>query len=97
MTTKAEKKWMDDITRIGCIVCYNQGHPQTPGVVHHILKNGRRQSHLQTICLCEPGHHQNGKNGKISRHPNKARFEAEYGTEQSLLEQTRGIVECAAY
>lgn len=93
MATKAEKKWMDAITQIGCIVCHNMGYPKTPGVIHHILKNGRRQSHKETICLCEPGHHQSG-NGvdKISRHPYKSRFEAAYGTEQQLLEQTRRMV-----
>lgn len=97
MTTKAEAKWMQAITQIGCIVCHNLGHHKTPGVVHHILKSGRRQSHLETICLCDPGHHQNGGKTKISRHPYKARFEAEYGTEQSLLEQTRRMVECGVY
>lgn len=92
MTTKAERKWMDAITQIGCIVCHLQGHPGTPAVVHHILKNGRRQSHLQTIPLCEPGHHQHGKDQKISRHPNKARFEAAYGTEDYLLQKTKELV-----
>ena len=91
MTTKAEKKWMDAITQIGCIVCHLQGYPGTPAIVHHILKNGRRQSHLQTIPLC-PGHHQNGTHGKISRHPNKARFEAAYGTEDYLLQKTKEFV-----
>lgn len=90
--TKAEKAWMDSIVNLGCIVCALQGHPGTPAVVHHILKNGRRQSHMETIPLC-PGHHQTG-NGvdKISRHPYKSRFEAAYGTEQKLLDQTRRMV-----
>ena len=92
MTTKAEKKWMGNIAQFGCIVCHLQGHPGTPAIVHHILKNGRRQSHLQTIPLCQPGHHMYGTNGKISRHPNKARFEAEYGTEDYLLQKTKELV-----
>lgn len=46
--------------------------------------------HLYTICLCDPGHHQNGKAiGRISRHPWKASFEAQYGHELDLLELTK--------
>ena len=59
MTTKAEQEWMDDITQIGCIACYVMGVAGTPGAVHHLLRGGRRIGHLWTICLCDPGHHQN--------------------------------------
>ena len=94
MTTVAERKWMDAITQLGCIVCYLQGHPGTPGVVHHILSPGKlRINHLHTICLCEAGHHQHGDGKiKISRHPFKARFEAAYGTEDYLLQKTKELV-----
>lgn len=92
MTTVAERKWMDAITQLGCVVCTLQGHPGTPAIVHHILRNGRRQSHLQTIPLCQPGHHMDGTGGKISRHPNKTRFVAAYGTEDYLLQKTKELV-----
>ena len=94
MTTLAERDWMDAICRIGCVVCYDMGYPGTPGVPHHLLSGGRRIGHLSTICLCDPGHHQNPPAGsrKIARHPTKARFEAAYGTEQALLERTRQLV-----
>lgn len=85
---------MDRITQLGCIVCLLRGF-RTPGVPHHLLTDGgRRIGHLSTICLCDPGHHQNAQpgSGKVSRHPNKARFEAVYGTEESLLERTRQLV-----
>lgn len=85
---------MDMITQIGCIVCYILGHPGTPGVPHHMLdEGGRRIGHTSTICLCDPGHHQNGGKLKISRHPNKARFEQAYGTEESLLDKTRQLLD----
>jgi hypothetical protein len=49
---------------------------------------------LDTICLCDPGHHQNSPTAKkISRHPNKARFEEAYGTEEQLLARSRKMVE----
>lgn len=93
MTTVAEQAWLDDICRIGCLVCYDLGYPSTPGVPHHLLRGGRRIGHLSTICLCDPGHHQ-GSDGhlKISRHPYKARFEKAYGTEAKLLERQRELV-----
>lgn len=90
MATKAEKEWMDDIvTLVGCIACFVSSSFFVPyPAVHHILKNGRRQSHLLTLPLCDPGHHQNAPpgSGKISRHypHGKAQFEAAYGTELEL-------------
>lgn len=91
--TVAESAWMDAITAIGCIACLIDGHPGTPGAVHHLLQGGRRMGHLFTICLCDPGHHQNGQQlGKVSRHPWKTRFEAQYGPERALLELTEQLV-----
>jgi hypothetical protein len=89
----AEREWMDAITAIGCIACLIDGHPGTPGAVHHLLRGGQRIGHMHTICLCDPGHHQNGAQfGKVSRHPWKARFEAKYGTEEELLAATLALV-----
>ena len=82
----AEKAWLDTITRLGCCVCHRQGNAGTPAEVHHLLSGGRKIGHLSTIPLCSPGHHRNGDDDiKISRHPNKARFEAAYGSECELL------------
>ena len=88
MTTKAEKAWFRAIQDLGCIVCWMRGNWGVPAAVHHIHRNGRRVSHMHTIPLCDPGHHQNAPagSGQISRHPNKARFEQEYGTEWELWE-----------
>lgn len=92
--TNAEQAWCNDITELGCIVCLLFARVRTPGAVHHLLtKGGRRIGHLATICLCDPGHHQNSPTRrKVSRHPTKARFEAAYGTEQSLLAKSRELV-----
>lgn len=93
MTTKTERAWMDAITQLGCIVCLRHGSPRTPGAVHHLLDGGKRISHLHTICLCDPGHHQNSPTpAKISRHPNRTRFEEAYGTEEELLAFTQKLV-----
>jgi hypothetical protein len=92
--TVAEKAWMDAITSLGCIACHIDGHPGTPAAVHHLLRGGQRIGHLFTIPLCDPGHHQNGQAiGKVSRHPWKARFEAQYGTEMELLDLSQQLVQ----
>jgi hypothetical protein len=94
--TNLERAWMDAITQLGCIVCFLfENAPGTPGCPHHLLTDGgRRIGHLDTICLCDPGHHQNSPTPrKVSRHPNKARFELAYGTEESLLAKSRKLVE----
>jgi hypothetical protein len=89
--TSEEREWMDRITAFGCIACYIDGHPGTPGAVHHLLRGGRRIGHLYSICLCDPGHHQNGHPDKISRHPWRVRFERQYGTESELLGLSRNL------
>ena len=91
MTTKAEQEWMDSITQLGCIVCLREGFGYVPAAVHHLLHGGRRIDHLNTIPLCDPGHHQNApySSGQISRHPNKRAFEQRYGAERELLEDAR--------
>ena len=93
--TVEEKAWMDTITALGCIACLIDGHPGTPGAVHHLLRGGQRIGHLHTICLCDPGHHQNGGPLKVSRHPHKTRCQAKYGTAAELLARTKTLVGAA--
>lgn len=93
--TNLEKRWCAAICEIGCICCLLfHNAPRTPGAVHHLLRGGRRIGHLDTICLCDPGHHQNAPSGssKVSRHPNKVRFEAAYASEEVLLDRSRLLV-----
>jgi hypothetical protein len=86
--TKKEREWLDAITRYGCIACRIDGLGFRSAAVHHILRGGVRMGHLHTLPLCDPGHHQGGKAlGKVSRHPDKAKFEKKYGTEAKLLKR----------
>ena len=92
--TKAEAKWMTAIVRIGCIACRVMGHDGVPGLVHHLLSDGkRRRGHLFTICLCWL-HHQAGvcDDEIVSRHPWKKKFEQRYGSEAKLLRMTKKLV-----
>lgn len=91
--TVAEQHWMDTIVEMGCIACRLDGHYGTPAAVHHILRGGVRMGHLYTLPLCDPGHHQNGREfGKVSRHPDKAAFESRYGAEIDLLTSVQALV-----
>lgn len=90
--TLAEREWMDWIVGYGCICCRLEGRGWRMAAVHHILRSGRRIGHLFTLPLCDPGHHQQGESlGMVSRHPWKARFEAQFGTELELLERLQKI------
>lgn len=83
--TSAEREWMAFVADFGCVACWWQFGVKTPCAVHHIVEGGRRIGHMMTIGLCDPGHHQNSPTAEmISRHPNKARFEAAYGTEYEM-------------
>jgi hypothetical protein len=93
VATKAEREWLNAITRIGCIVCRLQGLGATPAEPHHLLSGGRRMGHLFSIPLCYL-HHRGGRNDDevVSASQNKRRFEARYGSELELLERTRELV-----
>ncbi|WP_158597913.1 Ref family recombination enhancement nuclease [Noviherbaspirillum saxi] len=84
--TLEEREWMSFVASFGCVVCWLQKKVKSPCAVHHIVEGGQRKGHMWTIGLCDPGHHQGAPTGseKISRHPWKKRFEAEYGTEYEL-------------
>lgn len=92
--TAAESVWMGQVAELGCIVCRQQGRGFVPCAVHHIVEGNRRVGHLFTIGLCQPGHHMDApaSSDQISRHPNKARFVAAYGSEYELLKITQEIL-----
>ena len=89
MATKAERDHMGAVAAMGCIVCRNLGFGASPAEVHHIGNGalGKKASNFETIPLC-PGHHRNGGHG-VAVHAGRKTFEANYGTERELLEQTR--------
>lgn len=91
--TASDKRHLDKVAQIGCIVCMNMGHPDTPASIHHIRTGvgmGRRAPHTQTIPLC-PFHHQTGGYGN-AYHAGAKIWQDNYGTELELLEQVHGIL-----
>lgn len=86
MTTKAEKQHRKQVAALGCIVCRNQGHDDSPAELHHIRAGagmGQRCSEWEVIPLC-PWHHRNGGYGHAI-HSGRIMFEANFGTERELL------------
>jgi len=90
--TKDERAWLDAISDLGCIVCILFNYCWSPASPHHIDGKTKPGAHRRTIPLCGR-HHQIPGEGYISRHGHgRSLFEAEYGTEDHLLEQTERIL-----
>ena len=89
-----EKRHMNSVSQLGCIVCLNKGFNNTAVEIHHIHGKTKENAHFNVLPLCFD-HHRGGKNVEpvISRHPWKKRFETAYGTEQELLDQVNNIME----
>ena len=63
--TKDDKRWLEDVASLGCVVCRNLGYGATPAEVHHIRKGqgiAQRADHKKTLPLCPP-HHRTGGHG----------------------------------
>ena len=61
--TKDEKKHLNKVAEIGCVLCHLQGTPGSPSEIHHPRKGtgmGQRASHYDAIPLC-PEHHRGVK------------------------------------
>ena len=87
-----EKKHMDRVSQLGCIVCYLQGFYGVPAEIHHIEGKTKIDTHFKVLPLCFEHHRMGSDMEPISRHPYKARFEKAYGTENELLELVNSMV-----
>lgn len=86
--TAAKSSYIARVVAAGCIVCRNLGYGETPAEEHHIGNGtmGKRADNYSVIALC-PNHHRNGGHG-VAVHAGRKAFEARYGAERELLEQT---------
>jgi len=89
--TADEKRHMNSVAEIGCIVCRNKGF-MNPAEIHHIDGKTKKGCHFKVLPLCYE-HHRGGRDKEpISRHPYKKRFENAYGTEENLLDKVDDIL-----
>lgn len=91
--SQAEQRHKDAVARLGCIVCSNLGHGQSPAEIHHVrFEQGlsQRASDFEVLPLCYL-HHRGGIHG-VSFHAGRRTWEVKYGTEAELLEQVRGLL-----
>ena len=85
--SREQKRFHDMLCQhVGCIACRKEGLYNTWTSIHHIDGRTKPEAHWLVLPLCA-GHHQDGTGGKwmIAVHPYKARFEAEYGRQRTLL------------
>lgn len=94
MTTKAERKHMDAVASLGCVVCVRVYGPHEPASVelHHPRRGtgmGQKASNMDVIGLCPPHHRGNlGVHGLGTKG-----FAKHYGfTEADLLDDVRRMM-----
>lgn len=92
MANKTDSTYMSMIASLGCIVCRNNGFYDSPAEIHHIGNGtmGKRANNDEVIPLCFL-HHRGGNNG-VAVHAGRKSFENNFGTEQKLLKQVRGLL-----
>lgn len=93
--TADEERLMHAIGGLGCIACLKDGNVNPWISLHHIDGRTKPGAHLLVLPLCA-GHHQAGTGedkSMIAVHPDKARFEARYGTQHELLAECIARVE----
>lgn len=84
--TVKEKKHMDKVQQLGCIVCHLSGLEGVPAEIHHIEGKTKQNAHLKVLPLCYEHHRMGVKTDLfVSRHPFKKEFEKRYGSEKLLL------------
>ena len=88
--SKAERDYLSRVVVLGCIVCVNNGYEDSEAEIHHIGNGtmGKRASNYEVIPLCET-HHRTGNIG-TAVHAGRKSFEANFGSEQTLLKQVSG-------
>lgn len=87
--TSSNSKHLTRVADLGCMLCRNLGHKDTPAEIHHIRRMGGKRDNAPVIPLC-PEHHR-GNTG-VHGMGRKA-FARHYGlTEEDLLEQVSQLL-----
>ena len=95
MTTQAERRHLDAVASLGCIVCRHMGL-YSPALIHHVRTvNGKRitRNHAYVLPLC-PRHH--AAYYPTGFHAGSRTWQEQHGTEESLMEEVAGLLEIAS-
>jgi len=79
-----ERQYLGRVAAMGCVIC------RRPAEIHHLLSRkamGKKRSNYDVIPLC-PDHHRNGGHG-VAIHSGVKTWEANFGTEEQLLEAVK--------
>jgi hypothetical protein len=79
--------WDRLATEIGCVACMLDHRRNTYVSIHHTDGRTKPGCHKLVLPLCAPHHQQDDTDPlqRIAVHPNKARFEARYGSQAELM------------
>ena len=86
MSTKSEKRYMNRVAELGCVVCRMLGYGPTPAQLHHVREGqgmAQRAQNWLVVPLC-PEHHQ----GKSGVHGDRSAMRQLKVDELDLLSQT---------
>lgn len=88
VTAEEKLLWNRLANEIGCVACMLDGQRNTHVSIHHVDGRTKPGCHKKVLPLCAPHHQQDDTDaaGRVAVHPNKARFEARYGTQEHLME-----------
>jgi len=82
---------LDDVARLGCVVCRVFLKQPSPAEIHHLrIGAGMGRKGDKVIPLC-PIHHRLGGYG-VAYHAGRKGFEDNYGTELELWEQSNALL-----
>lgn len=96
--TPAEKLMWDRLAQLGCVACLKDGQFNPHVSIHHVDGRTKPGCHQLVLALCAQ-HHQHDDTdpaGRIGVHPNKARFEARYGSQAELMLYSAALLQRAA-
>jgi hypothetical protein len=90
--TVEEKKYMQAVASVGCIICKLWGNNlYSPAEIHHVDGKTKPGCHFRILPLC-PGHHRIPGKTWVSRADGKKAFETAYMPEEDLIICTQKAV-----
>ena len=93
MSKKTDSDWLDELSRVGCIVCRIHKGVFSPALIHHIRnwhgeRTGRNILYALPLCYL----HHDAKIEGVSFHENSSLWKKLYGEQEDLMEAAHGLL-----